>query len=149
MRRRIGTMVAFVAFLALPCPGGEIHHYLWPSRVAQPLPVTEIPVVMDVVVPYQISLTFNTIKLRRMDARTYQRCSRLRVGCNFNLRLDCSITPTGAVGGQFSCSIADPDIDAPGGSRDVCVTLTDATFAGQEPANDVTVAVVTLKIVER
>lgn len=142
-------MVALVAFLALPCPGGEIHHYLWPSRVTQRLPVTEVPVVMDVTVPYQISLTFSTIKLRQVDARTYQRCSRLRVRCNFNLRLDCSITPTGAVGGQFSCSIADPDIDAPGGDTDLCVTLTDATFAGQEPDNDVKVAVVTLKIVER
>ena len=28
MKRRIGTRVAFVAFLALPGPGGEIHHYL-------------------------------------------------------------------------------------------------------------------------
>jgi hypothetical protein len=63
------------------------------------------------------------------------------VRSNTDLRLSCSITPTGAVPGTYSCSITGADIRAPGGHADVCARLTDANLLGRP--------VVTIRVVPR
>jgi hypothetical protein len=64
--------------------------------------------------------------------------------------LSSSITPTGAVSGTYSCSLADPYVDAPGGVATLCARLLNANLGSQPGGSkNVHVAVITVRVVPR
>jgi hypothetical protein len=86
----------------------------------------------------------------QIDIHTYEGCTDLQVVTNFNLTLSCSITPTGAIAGQYSATIDGADIDVPGGTATVCAKLKNADLSGKPGGTkNVQVATVTIKVVPR
>jgi hypothetical protein len=143
----------FLGFVAALCasaaPAGEIKFHLWPCA---PIPqeIATIPVFMDVGYWIEIVNQNAIIKLRQISIHTYEGCTDLLVRSNTDLRLSCSIAPTGAVPGTYSCSITGADIDAPGGHADVCAKLTNANLAARPGGTkNLKVAVVTIRVVPR
>jgi len=134
---------------AVVTQAGEIKTHSWPTAFASQdgLDIASIPVTMDVQ-PF-VSVSGGTIRLEPTDSQIYEGCRILRVLCNFPLAVRCSIIPTGDVEGQYSCSIANPYIDPPGGIVKLCVRLTDAQLENQLPRNNVRVAVVKMTVVPR
>jgi hypothetical protein len=109
--------------------------------------VAEIPVVVDV--GHWIAFTNHddTIKLQPIDSCTYEGRLDLKVRCNFNLSLSCTITPTGVVDGRYSCFIENGDMDAPGGTARVYARLQEANLASViAGTKDLHVATVTIQI---
>ena len=142
--------VALVALLAATAPAGEIKIHDWPTTfVAQEL--TDIPVVMDV--GYWVYIKDQhklKIKLQQKTIHEYEGCTDVAIQCNFSLRTTCSISATGAVPGKYSCSVANGDLDQPGGTVTVCATLKEADLKNTPGASkDVHVATVTLKVAPR
>ena len=90
------------------------------------------------------------IKLKQIAIHTYEGCTDLRVLSNTDLRMSCSITSTGVVGGTFSCSITNADIYAPGGTATVCAKLTEADLRRRPGGSrNVHVANVIIRVVPR
>ncbi len=149
MLSRIAVSAAMIATAALSAQAGEIKIHDWPMACTAPDTLeVEIPVTMDIQ-PY-LRVWPTTIRLRQAGVGTYEGCQNLRMRCNchFHVTLTCSITPTGAVPGQYSCSITSPvDIDPPGGSARLCVRLTDAQLQNQPPRYSVKVAVVKVTVI--
>ena len=147
-RKRLLALV-LLALLPTMTSAGEIGLHCWPIRFA-PMEVAQIPVVLDVGYWVNFLNRTSTIKLHPINVRTYEGCLPLRVICNFNLSLRCTITPTGAVPGRYSCSITDGWIDAPGGTATICARLEDAdlieVYAG---TRNVSVATVTVVVAPR
>jgi len=143
-------VVAAVALLAVAAQAGEIKVHSWPTTYV-PQEVTDIPVTMDV--GYWISILDQDdlkIKMNQTSIHVYEGCDSMTVECNFNLKLSCSISSTGAISGDYSCSVSPSDIDSPGGTTSVCAKLTDANLGGVAGgSNDVHVATVTIKVVPR
>ncbi len=149
MRARILLMGLAIALLAATAPAGEIKLHVWPVGFI-PQEVTTIPVVMDVGFWMEIVNQNTKIKLQQINIHTYEGCTDLQVRTNFNLTLSASIAPTGAIPGQYSVSIDNPDIDVPGGIATVCARLTNANLAGKPGGSkNVQVATVTIKVVPR
>jgi hypothetical protein len=149
MRAKILLMGLAVALLAATAPAGEIKLHTWPTQFI-PQEVTTIPVVMDVGFWMQIVNQNTKIKLVQIDIHTYEGCTDLQVVTNFNLTLSCSITPTGAISGQYSATIDGADIDVPGGTATVCAKLKNADLSGKPGGTkNVQVATVTIKVVPR
>lgn len=137
--------VAAVALLAVAAQAGEIKIHDWPCEfISQEL--TTIPVVMDV--GYWIRVKDQDklkIKLQQKDIHTYEGCTDMKVECNLNITLSCSISATGAVPGKYSASLSPADVDSPGGTVSVCAKLTDADL-GKTPGGSKNVHVATVKI---
>jgi hypothetical protein len=149
MRAKIVLMGLAITLLTGPAPAGEIKLHVWPTGFI-PQEVTTIPVVMDVGFWMEIVNQNTKIKLQQINIHTYEGCADIQVRTNFNLTLSCSITPTGAIQGQYSASIDGADIDAPGGTATVCARLTNANLAGKPGGTkNVQVATVTIKVVPR
>lgn len=143
-------LVAAVALLAVAAQAGEIKIHDWPmSYIAQE--ITDIPVVLDV--GYWVSIKDQDklqIELVQQSIHTYQGCTDMTVECNFNITLSCSISKTGAINGDYGCSVSPADIDAPGGVATVCATLANANLGGSPGGSqNVHVATVTIKVVPR
>jgi hypothetical protein len=149
--RMVGwVIVAAVTSATLPCSAGELQGHQWPCAfVWQDVPVM-IPVCMDVVFVPTIFVSASSIRLQQTGPTSYHGCGVLYVQCNFALTLTCAIEPTGAVPGEYSCTIANPDMDAPGGSASVCVDLENADVGAELGARrSVTVAIVTITVTSR
>jgi hypothetical protein len=144
------VIVAAVTSAALPCGAGELQGHQWPCAfVWQDVPVA-IPVCMDVVFVPTISIVASSIRLQQTGPTSYHGCGALYVQCNFALTLTCAIEPTGAVPGEYACTIANPDIDAPGGGANVCVDLQNADVGAELGVRrSVTVAIVTITVTSR
>jgi len=145
-------VVAALALLAATAQAGEIKTHSWPTSYV-PQEVTDIPVVMDI--GYWVSIKDQDdleIKLQQKSIHVYEGCTNMTVECNFNLKLSCSISSTGVLIGDssFGCSVSPSDIDAPGGTTQVCASVSKAnltqTTGGQ---TNVHVATVTVKVVPR
>ena len=145
-------LFAAVALLATAAQAGEIKIHEWPCVfIKQEIPGLEIPVVMDVGfwvhVKDQDKLK---IKLQQISIHEYEGCTDIVVETNFNLSMSCKIVPTGAVGGDYSCSVSPSDINAPGGTTTVCAKLKKAKLGDQAGGTkNVKVAVVKLLVVPR
>jgi hypothetical protein len=142
--------VAAVALLAVAAQAGEIKIHDWPCEfIAQE--VTTIPVVMDV--GYWIKIKDQDklkIKLAQKDIYMYEGCTDMKVECNLNITLSCSISATGAVPGKYSCSLNPADVDSPGGTVSVCAKLKDADLSKTPGGSkNVHVATVTIKVLPR
>ena len=143
-------VVAAVALLAVAAQAGEIKQHSWPTTYV-PMEITEIPVVMDV--GYWVAIQDQSklkIKLQQKSIHVYEGCTDMVVKCNFNVTLSCSIAKTGAIGGDYGCSVNPADIDAPGGTTTVCATLNKADLGGTPGGtSNVQVATVTIRVVPR
>jgi len=149
MLRRKLVSIALVAFWAVAAHAGEIKVHYWPTQFI-PQEVTNINVVMDVGFWMEVVNQNDVIKLQQINVHTYQGCIDLKILSNFNLLLGASIVPTGAVGGQFSCYLDDPAIDAPGGVATLCAKLEGANLAGKPGGSkNVHVASITVTVVPR
>jgi hypothetical protein len=138
-------VVALVAMLAVMAQAGEIKTHQWPTTYAA-VPITEIPVVMDV--GYWVKIKDQDklkIKLNQDGIHDYSGCDDMKVQCNFNVILSCSISASGSVPGKYSCSISQPAIDAPGATVDVCATLKEADLS-KTPGGTNGIQVATVKI---
>ncbi len=150
MTRTLLLSAAILPLLALSGPAGEIKIHDWPTEYI-PQEVATIPVVMDVGYYVQVMDQDKLrIKLQQKSIREYEGCTDMVVRCNFDLTLSCTIAPTGAVSGDYSCSIAPADLSVPGGTATVCAKLTNANLLGVPGGTaNVHVATVTIKVVPR
>ena len=142
--------VAAVALLAVAAQAGEIKIHEWPCEfISQE--VATIPVVMDV--GYWIRIKDQDklkIKLEQKSIHEYEGCTDMKVECNLNISLSCSISATGAVPGKYSCSLNPADVDSPGGTVTVCAKLKDADLSKTPGGSkNVHVATITIKVKPR
>lgn len=141
-----GGSLAIILALAAVCGAGEIQKRDWPCNFkAQTIPILEVPVVMDLEVVYAFTIFGDAIRLQRVDERTYRGCTTLMVSCTFDLTLFCTIEPTGAMPGDYSCSIDTPEISAPFGTAQLCAEVRNARLDNL-PADRKALRVATIKI---
>lgn len=149
MSRRSLVIGLLAVLWASAAPAGEVKFHIWPCAPV-PQEIVTIPVVMDIGFWIQIVNQDAVIKLRQIAIHTYEGCTDLHVRSNTDLRMSCSISATGAIGGTYSCSITNADINVPGGTATVCAKLTDANLAGRPGGSkNVHVANVTIRVVPR
>lgn len=149
MLRQSLIVVCMTALSAAAAPAGELKCGYWPASYV-PQELADIPVIMDVGFWVHVLNQDEAIKLRQVSIHEYEGCLDLEVLCNFQLTLSCSITPTDAIEGEYSCSIQGADIDPPQGIAKVCAQLRDANLGGQPGGTrDVQVATVTIRVVPR
>lgn len=150
MKRSLLVAVAAVALLSAGVQGGEIKIHEWPCKFI-PQEVTAIPVVMDVGFWIEIKDQDKLkIKLSQVSIHEFTGCTDIVIESNFNLRLSCAITPTGAVPGKWSCSVSPADIDAPGGTATVCATVKEADLSKTPGGSkNVLVATVSVRVIPR
>ena len=148
--KRILLTIAAVALLATMSQAGEIKIHEWPCEfIFQE--VATIPVVMDVGFWIKIKDQDKLkIKLHQKSIHEYEGCTDMKVECNLNISLSCSISATGAVPGSYSCSLNPTDIDSPGGTVTVCAKLKTADLSKTPGGSkNVHVATVTIKVKPR
>jgi hypothetical protein len=139
--------MAVVALLAVSGQAGEIKTHDWPCTFVA-LEITSIPVVMDI--GYYVKIK-DQDKLRiklvqdEQDIHKFKGCVDMVVESNFALVLSCSINKTGAIAGDYSCSLDPSSVGAGSNTVKVCATLTNANLTGQ-PAGTKDVQVATVKI---
>jgi hypothetical protein len=142
-------VIASVVLLATTVQAGEIKVHEWPT-VFVPLEVTSYPVVMDIGYWMEVVNQYDVIKLQQVTIHKYEGCIDVKVKCNFNLLLSCTIAPTGAVGGTYTATLTDAAINAPYGVAHLCVKLENANLTGQPGGSkNVHVATVTIRVVPR
>jgi hypothetical protein len=146
------TIIAITTMLTVGVQAGEIKSHQWPCEFV-PMEITSIPVVMDIAYFIRIKNQSNLrIKLAQSteDIHKFSGCTTMTVESNFNATLACSITKTGAVEGNYSCSLDPAMVNAGSTSVQVCATLTGANLATQggplAGTTDVQVATVKIKV---
>jgi hypothetical protein len=139
----LGVVLASIAH------GGEFKVHHWPTAFI-PQEVCDIPVMMDVSQLWVCRVLGTPVKLLPVGGvGNFEGCGSILVQCNSNVTLTCSIDPTGEIQGTYSASLAESDIDAPGGTTKLCVTLTDAVPGGQAGRTNVKVAIVKITVSPR
>jgi hypothetical protein len=146
MKKALVAM-AVVALLAVSVQAGEIKLHNWPCTFVS-VEITSIPVVMDV--GYWVKIKDqDKLKIKLVqdetDIHKFKGCVDMKVENNFNIVLSCSISATGAVPGDYSCSVDPANVPAGGGTVKVCATLTKADLS-KTPGNSKDVQVATVKI---
>ena len=139
--------MAVVALLTVGVQAGEIKLHEWPCSFVS-VEITSIPVVMDV--GYWVKIKDqDKLKIKLVqdetDIHKFKGCTDMVVENNFNLVLSCSISATGAVPGDYSCSVDPANVPAGGGTVKVCATLVKADLS-KTPGNSKDVQVATVKI---
>jgi len=139
--------MAVVALLAVSVQAGEIKLHNWPCSFVS-VEITSIPVVMDV--GYWVKIKDqDKLKIKlvqdEQDIHKFKGCTDMVVESNFNLVLSCSISATGAVPGEYSCSVDPASVPAGGATVKVCATLIKADLS-KSPANSKDIQVATVKI---
>ncbi len=147
VQRRMGALLVMSCLVSVAA-GGEIKLYSWPETYAAQ-EFCDIGVFMDIEIVPSCTITPTPVKLQPVGVATFEGCSSLLVQCNFNLTLSSSIVPTGVVQGRYSASLSERDIDAPGGTTQLCVRLEDALPGGQAGTKGVQVAVVKITVAPR
>jgi len=148
MKKALVAM-AVVALLSVGVQAGEIKTHDWPCTFVA-LEITSIPVVMDI--GYYVRIKDQdklSIKLVQdeQDIHKFKGCTDMVVESNFNLVLSCSISKTGAIAGDYSCSVDPATVNAGSTTVKVCATLTNANLTGQAAGtNNVQVATVKIKV---
>jgi hypothetical protein len=146
MKKALVAM-AVVALLAVSVQAGEIKLHNWPCTFVS-VEITSIPVVMDI--GYWVKIKDqDKLKIKLVqdetDIHKFKGCVDMKVENNFNIVLSCSISATGAVPGDYSCSVDPANVPAGGGTVKVCATLTKADLS-KTPGNSKDVQVATVKI---
>lgn len=145
MKKSVLLGIAAVALMALPAFAGEEKweggwpgHWVWDSQK-----VTKLNVKM--LIPWYVEIVNqDPIWLEQVDCQAHRRdpvtdypcfrgCKNLQVRCNFNCTLSAGVTAK-YIGGLWGTSWDPSDIDAPGGSMNLCVKLWQADLTSK-PAN--------------
>jgi hypothetical protein len=148
MKKALVAM-AVVALLAVSVQAGEIKLHNWPCTFVS-VEITSIPVVMDV--GYWVKIKDqDKLKIKLVqdetDIHKFKGCVDMVVENNFNIVLSCSISATGAVPGDYSCSVDPANVPTGGATVKVCATLTNADLKGTTGnSKDVQVATVKIKV---
>jgi hypothetical protein len=143
------SALALAVLLAPIAQSGEFKIHHWPTAFI-PQEVCNIPVEMDLDMLSMCRVLGTPVKLLPVGGvGNFEGCGSVLVQCNFNVSLTCEIVPTGEIQGTYSASLAESDIDAPGGITKLCVTLTGAVPGGQAGRKNLKVAVVTIKVSPR
>lgn len=145
-RRLAALLLAF--WLVSVAAGGEIKLHSWP-QFYESQPFCDVPVLIDIEVVPSCTVTTRSVTLEPVGVGTYEGCSNLRVQCNYTLTLSCSIVPTGVVPGRYSVSLGEHDIDAPGGTTQLCVRAEDVVPGGPAGRTSMMVARVKITIAQR
>jgi hypothetical protein len=147
MSRRRWSALLLSAVLAATVSAGELKLHCWPAGFI-PVDVVHIGVVMDIGYWMNLVNPPDTVKLQQLDYCTYEGCLDLKVMCNFNLAMQCTVDPTGAVPGQYTCRMEGSHIiSPPGGTARVFVRLENANVSGVwANSKDVQVATLTIRI---
>lgn len=149
MSRTKCIIMASIVLLAGGVQAGEIKVHQWPAQFV-PLEISTFPVVLDVGFWVEIINQDEVIKLQQIEVHKYQGCIDLQVMTNFALALSCSIMPTGAVGGNYSCFIENSEITPPFGIARLCATLNNANIITVPGGTtNIHVANVTVRVVPR
>ena len=149
MLKRSVLLVVTVAILTATANAGEIKIHTWPTQYI-PQEVCTIRVLMDIGYWIEIVNQNDPLKLQQTAIDVYEGCLDLGVKCNFACRLSCTIVPTGAVQGTYSCYLTGADIDPPAGIATLCARVDNAQLIGQPGGTDnVHVASVTISVVPR
>ena len=149
MLKRSALLIATVAILTATASAGELKIHKWPTEFV-PQEVCTIKVIMDIGYWIEVVNQNDCLKLQQEDIYDYAGCLDLEVRCNFYCHLSCSIRPTGAVEGTYSCYLTGEDIDPPGGTATLCAELHRAHLIDQPGGSkDVHVASVTISVVPR
>lgn len=147
MLKRSLIAAAALLMLAGAVNAGEIKTHNWPCEfIFQE--ITQIPVTMDIGFWVRIKNQANLkIKLVQVEGsvHNFSGCTNMTVETNFPIELRCTITPTGAVGGNYGCTVNPNEVQPPGGTVQVCATLNNADLGGQ-PGGTKNVQVATVKI---
>jgi len=146
MKKALVAM-AVVALLAVSVQAGEIKLHEWPCTFVS-VEITSIPVVMDV--GYWVKIKDqDKLKIKLVqdeaDIHKFKGCTDMTVENNFNVAFSCSISSTGAVPGDYSCSVSPSTLPAGGGVVQVCATLVKADLS-KTPGNSKDVPVATVKV---
>jgi hypothetical protein len=141
------TTAAVIAILAVGVQAGEVKLHEWPCQFVS-VEISSIPVVMDV--GYWVKIKDQDrlrIKLFQdeSDIHMFKGCTDMVVENNFNVIFSCSVSATGAVPGDYSCTVNPANLPAGGGTVQVCVTLKRADLS-KTPGNSKDVQVATVKI---
>ena len=149
MLKRSLVTVTVAALLATSVQAGEIKTHTWPVQFI-PLEITTIPVVMDIGFYIRIKDQDRLrIKLVQdeLDIHKFKGCVDMAIESNFNLELSASISKTGAIAGDYSCSLTPSTAQAGSTTVQVCATLKNAVLTGQlAGTKDVQVATVKIKV---
>jgi len=145
--KKVMLSLAVLALLATGVQAGEIKTHDWPCTFVS-LEITSIPVVMDI--GYYVKIKDqDKLKIKLVQSETdihkFTGCTDMVVESNFALVLSCSISKTGAIAGDYSCSIDPANCPAGSTTVKVCATLANANLTGQ-PAGTTDVQVATVKI---
>jgi hypothetical protein len=144
------TTIAIIAMLSVGVQGGEIKTHTWPCDFKS-LEITTIPVLMDIGyyirIKNQSSLRIKLIQDTLINTK-FSGCTDLKIESNFAAQLSCSITKTGAIDGNYTCTFPDGGAIPAGSSTvQVCATLTNAVLGvSGVPAGSTDVQVATVKI---
>ena len=147
MLKRSSVAVVVATLLAVGLQAGEIKIHEWPVQYV-PVEITSIPVVMDV--GYWIKIKDqDKLKIKliqdEVDIHKFKGCVDMVVENNFNVCFSCSISATGAVPGDYSCSVSPASLPGGGGIVTVCATLVKADLS-KTPGHSKDVQVATVKI---
>lgn len=149
MLKRSLIAVAVVALLAVGVQAGEIKTHEWPCTFVA-LEITSIPVTMDI--GYYIKIKDqDKLKIKLVQSETdihaFKGCTNMTVESNFAAVLSCSISKTGAIDGDYSCSVDPANVGVGSTSVKVCAELKNANLTGQNAGTkDVQVATVKIKV---
>ena len=128
MLRIILLAITIAAISLTPANAGELKVHTWPC-IPGPKDICDIRVVMDIGYWIYIKCPCQ-IKLYEVGFNKYQGCASLEVECNFDVKLSCSIAPTGVVPGEYSCTLIPDFVIAPGAPPNIepvlCVNLENA-----------------------
>jgi len=147
MLKRSLIALAVVAMLAVSAQAGEIKSHEWPCTFVS-LEIASIPVIMDV--GYWVKIKDqDKLKIKLVqdeaDIHKFKGCTDMKVETNFNAVLSCSVDKTGAVPGDYSCSLDPSAVAPPGATVKVCVELKKADLS-KTPGGSKDVQVATVKI---
>jgi hypothetical protein len=113
MLKRSLIAVVAVAVLATVAQAGYIKTHDWPTTYV-PQELMTIPVYVDVGYYVKVVDQNKEIKLSQKTgtARDFTGSVKIKIRTNFNLTLSCSITKTGSVNGNFSCTLEPENLNA-------------------------------------
>ncbi len=146
MSRRRWSALLLSAVLAATVSGTEFKFHYWPAHFV-PVDLIHVGVVMDIGYWIDFVNPPDTVKLQQIDLCTYEGCVDLKVACNFNLSMQCTVSPNGSVPGQYTCRTEGGNLTPPGGTARVYVRLENANIGSQwAGSKDVQVATLTIRI---
>jgi hypothetical protein len=140
--------VAAVALLAGSVHAGEYKTHSWPCSYDK-IHLCTIPVKMEV--GYWVAVTNQdaSITLSQTSIHVYHGCTTLKVSCNVTVNLSATITKTGDVPGDYSCTLNPTQVPAMEKDFEVelCADVANADLSGVAGGTTATVSNIAIYVV--